>query len=69
MGAKNLGQQSYKKVHISEQKLAPAQEAYLVRYVRKLDRLSILLRKDLLPHQAQQIANHLVEDHEVVGTK
>ena len=65
---KNLGQQSYKKVHISEQKLAPAQ-AYLVRYVRKLDGLGISPRKGLLWHQAQQIANHLVEDHKVIGTK
>ena len=51
---KNLGQQSYKKTHISEQKLAPAQEAYFVKYVCKL---------------AQQIANHLVGDHEVIRTK
>ena len=69
MGAEKLRTTIIKKAHISEQKFAPAQEVYLVKYIRKLDGLGILPRKDLLQHQAQQIASHLVEDHKVIGTK
>ncbi|KAI9778827.1 MAG: hypothetical protein M1816_003891, partial [Peltula sp. TS41687] len=56
-----LGRQNYRQAHADQQKLTPFQEAYLVKWVKKLDDLGIPARRDLLQNQAQRILDRTGE--------